>query len=320
MNKEVEVLIISNSMDFTTDLICIELNKRNVKYVRLNRDMFNKYKIKVDIENISMFIGINEEEYIISDKNLVSIYYRAPVFLRENFTKYINMEKQLYRSQWMSFMRNLSIFENCRWVNNPNSTFTAEDKLLQLKKAKEIGFNIPNTLLVNSLDYLDIKDEEQYVVKSLDTVLLKHNNKESFAYTNIISGKELKKSRLDIAPIIFQKYISGKTDIRATVIGNKIIPLKIEKNNIGINGDWRLEKENVEYSAIKLPEEIEKKCIKIVETFKLSFGGIDLVEKNGKYYFIEINPTGEWAWLNEKSNSRIDKAICDYLLKKDVEQ
>ena len=320
MNKEVEVLIISNSMDFTTDLICIELNKRNVKYVRLNRDMFNKYKIKVDIENISMFIGINEEEYIISDKNLVSIYYRAPVFLRENFTKYINMEEQLYRSQWMSFMRNLSIFENCRWVNNPNSTFTAEDKLLQLKKAKEIGFNIPNTLLVNSLDYLDIKDEEQYVVKSLDTVLLKHNNKESFAYTNIISGKELKKSRLDIAPIIFKKCISGKTDIRAKIIRNKIIPLKIEKNNIGINGDWRLEKENVEYSAIKLPEEIEKKCIKIVETFKLSFGGIDLVEKNGKYYFIEINPTGEWAWLNEKSNSRIDKAICDYLLKKDVEQ
>ena len=47
MNKEVEVLNISNSMDFTTDLICIELNKRNVKYVRLNRDMFNKYKIKV---------------------------------------------------------------------------------------------------------------------------------------------------------------------------------------------------------------------------------------------------------------------------------
>ena len=64
MNKEIEVLIISNLMDFTTDLICIELNKRNVKYIRLNRDMFNKYKIKIDIESTSMLDEINEEEYI----------------------------------------------------------------------------------------------------------------------------------------------------------------------------------------------------------------------------------------------------------------
>lgn len=47
-------------MDFTTDLICIELNKRNIKYIRLNRDMFNKYKIKVDIENTSILVKINE--------------------------------------------------------------------------------------------------------------------------------------------------------------------------------------------------------------------------------------------------------------------
>lgn len=318
MNREIEVLIISHSMDFTTDLICIELNKRNVKYIRLNRDMFNKYKIKVDIENISMLIEINEEEYIISDRSLISIYYRAPVFLRENFNENLDIEKQLYRSQWMSFMRNLSIFENCRWVNNPNSTFKAEDKLLQLKRAKEIGFDIPYTLLVNSLDYLNIKDEEQYVVKSLDTVLLKQKNKESFAYTNIISGEELKKSRLDIAPIVFQKYIDNKTDIRVTVIGNKIFPVRIEKNDIGIKGDWRLEKEKVEYNVMMLPKEIEEKCVKIVETFKLAFGGIDLIESNGKYYFIEINPTGEWAWLNEKNNCRIDEAICDYLLMKEV--
>lgn len=318
MNKEIEVLIISNLMDFTTDLICIELNKRNVKYIRLNRDMFNKYKIKIDIESTSMLVEINEEEYIISDRSLISIYYRAPVFLRENSNETLDIEKQLYRSQWMSFIRNLSIFENCRWINNPNSTFKAEDKLLQLKKAKEIGFDIPYTLLVNSLNYLNIKDDEQYVVKSLDTVLLKHDNKELFAYTNIISGKELKRSRLDIAPIIFQKYIDNKTDIRVTAIGSKIIPVRIEKNSIGIKGDWRLEKENIEYNAMKLPKEIEEKCVKILETFKLEFAGIDLIESNGKYYFIEINPTGEWAWLNEKSNCRIDEAICDYLLMKDV--
>ena len=316
--KMIEVLIISNSMDFTTDFICIELEKRNVNYIRINRDMFNKYKISIDMQNMKMEIEINNKKYIILNENLISIYFRAPVFLRENSHNTLSLEEQLYRSQWMSFIRNLSIFENCRWVNNPNATFKAENKLLQLKKAKEIGFNIPYTLLVNSVDYLDINDDERYIVKSLDTVLLKNGNKESFAYTNIIKGKKIKKARLDIAPIIFQKYVENKIDIRATVIGDRVNPVEIKKNNNGIKGDWRLEKENVEYIPIKLPIDIENKCIKIVKEFGLAFGGIDLIESDGNYYFIEVNPTGEWAWLNEKSNWRIDKAICDYLLQKGV--
>ncbi len=40
---------------------------------------------------------------------------------------------------------------------------------------------------------------------------------------------------------------------------------------------------------------------------------MDLILHNGIYYFIEVNPTGEWAWLVNKTGLRIDKAICDYL-------
>ena len=33
-----------------------------------------------------------------------------------------------------------------------------------------------------------------------------------------------------------------------------------------------------------------------------------------KYYFIEVNPTGEWGWLSSGCNIPIEKAIVEELL------
>lgn len=44
---------------------------------------------------------------------------------------------------------------------------------------------------------------------------------------------------------------------------------------------------------------------------KLQFGGIDLIYMKDTYYFIEVNPTGEWGWLLNSAGMRIDIAIVD---------
>jgi glutathione synthase/RimK-type ligase-like ATP-grasp enzyme len=110
-----------------------------------------------------------------------------------------------------------------------------------------------------------------------------------------------------------QRKFHCKHTPRVTVIGEKVFAVKIMKNGIGIAGDWRKEKENVDFIRVDLPEDIKRKCIQIVSELGLLFGVIDLILHNDKYYFIEVNPTGEWAWLINKSGLEIDKAICYYL-------
>ena len=43
--SDVNFLILSNMYDFSTDLICYELERRGQKYLRLNRDRFSEYKL-----------------------------------------------------------------------------------------------------------------------------------------------------------------------------------------------------------------------------------------------------------------------------------
>lgn len=309
MNK-IDVLIISTKYDFSTDYICIELHKRKSKYLRINRDEFKNYNVIFNINEEYLEIQIDDKKYFIN-KDLKSVYYRAPTYFRETYMKQFSTEEQLYNSQWMSFIRNLTLFEDALWVNSPNDTFKAENKLLQLKYAKDIGFLIPHTIVTNNNDYKFSNDK---AIKSLDTALFTIKNKEAFLYTNIMSYDEYNQFDISLCPIVIQESLHPKIDYRVTVINEKVYAVKIIKNKEGIYGDWRQEKNDVDFLFVQLPFDIELKCIEILKKFNLTFGGIDLIYCNNNFYFIEVNPTGEWAWLVNDSNLKIYEGICNCLI------
>jgi glutathione synthase/RimK-type ligase-like ATP-grasp enzyme len=310
--KQTEILVIASTLDFTSDYVCLELKKRGMNYLRINRDEFDKYEIQFDINRMLLSIQIEGVNYFFDKNSLKAIYYRAPIYLRDIYQPNIGVEEQLFRTQWTAFIRNLSIYENIIWLNNPVATFKAENKLLQLKYANKIGFLYPKTLVSNT-NILQLDRDSDYIVKSLDTALLRTDEKEAFIYSSVIKGSEILLSNLKVSPVVIQEYISPKTDVRVSVIANKVYAVKIVQNNMGIDGDWRLQKHGLSYIPIVLPNDIEQKCIQLVRDLGLAFGGIDLIESEGNYYFIEVNPTGEWAWLVDAADLRIYEGICDYL-------
>ena len=310
MNK-IEYLILSSSIDFSTDLICYELHKRNKRFLRLNRDYFRKYEILCSLQESTMFVKIDEMEYSISNDTIKGIYFRAPVFLRSH--KKYNLNEQLYRSQWSSFIRNLISFDKAKWINHPVSTYQAENKMYQLKCAKEIGLNVPKTYIGNVLPQ-HISSCTNYIVKSLDTALFYIDSQELFTYSSIVNGEELLDANIKDAPIILQECLEDKQDLRVTVVGDKLFSISITNKGKNIYGDWRkISKNDLVYKEINLPKDIATKILKLMKQLGLVFGGVDLAVMDNKYYFIEVNPTGEWGWLSSGSDIPVDKAIVDEL-------
>ena len=309
--NKIEYLILSSSIDFSTDLICYELHKRNKRFLRLNRDYFRKYEILYSLQESTMFVKIDEMEYSISNDTIKGIYFRAPVFLRSH--KKYNLNEQLYRSQWSSFIRNLISFDKAKWINHPVSTYQAENKMYQLKCAKEIGLNVPKTYIGNVLPQ-HISSCTNYIVKSLDTALFYIDSQELFTYSSIVNGEELLDANIKDAPIILQECLEDKQDLRVTVVGDKLFSISITNKGKNIYGDWRkISKNDLVYKEINLPKDIATKILKLMKQLGLVFGGVDLAVMDNKYYFIEVNPTGEWGWLSSGSDIPVDKAIVDEL-------
>lgn len=310
--NDIEYLIVSSSIDYSTDLVCIELHEQKKNYLRLNRDKFGEYEILFSLQDRKMTVKMVDEYYTIRNDKLKGVFFRAPVFLRSH--KKYNINEQLYRSQWSSFIRNLIVFEKAKWINHPVKTYCAENKLYQLQCAQNVGLLTPKTFVGNVLPK-GIDPTKRYIVKSLDTALFYDELKEYFTYSSVVSGKELLESNIKDAPIILQEFLDDKLDLRVTVIGNKLFPIGITKNGENIYGDWRKNsKDNLQYAIKSLPDDISSKIIELMNKLELSFGGVDLAFSKGKYYFIEVNPTGEWGWLSQYSDIPLEKVIVNELV------
>lgn len=311
--NEIQTLILSSSIDYSTDLICIELEKRNIQYLRINRDQFQLFEITLNIDMLVMKIVVCNKTYIFRNQDTNAIYFRAPVFLRTMNKRFL-LEEQVYKSQWNAFIRNLIVFDKIKWINNPVNTYRAENKIYQLAKAKEIGLRIPKTIVSNISPQL--LSNKKYVIKSIDTAIFNEENTEMFMYTTIMTGEEIQNSDLSLAPVFLQEYLEDKVDMRITYVSGETYPVRILSNNKGINCDWRkLNKDELQYIPCQIPVKIDIMIQKLMQKLKLEFGGIDLIESKGDIYFIEVNPTGEWGWLESNTNLKIDKAIVDSLLK-----
>ena len=59
--------------------------------------------------------------------------------------------------------------------------------------------------------------------------------------------------------------------------------------------------EKIQYDDEDISESLHLMCLELLKELGLTFGAIDLVEAQGHMYFIEVNPTGEWGWLNRAS-------------------
>lgn len=303
-------LIISSIYDFSVDLVIQELEERNADYLRINKESLSQYAININPVKKELNIsgkGINRKI-----TKVKSIWFRQAVFLRNTPSKSLSLEEQLSRSQWSAFLRSLMLFEDSFWMNWPASTYAAESKPYQLMIASEVGFKVPETEIGNSFINSKITDSK-VIVKSLDTVLLQDGDDCLFTYTSDVEPSELIKDHIGSAPLTVQHYINQKTDIRVTIIGDEIFAVKITSNGAGIDHDWRLtQRELIEYTDISLPDNLVASCRLFMKRLNLRFGAIDFIESNGEYYFIEINPTGEWGWLSNESR-KIEKNIADTL-------
>ena len=236
------VLILSGLYDFSTDLVALQLQRRGVPFVRLNREQLSEHRLTLDPFTPSLTISGPVGAHVIG-ADLRAIWFRQPVFLRNTPPTPLTPDEQLERSQWSAFLRGLCVFQHVAWMNHPQSTYIAELKPYQLSIAAECGFCVPPTIVTNDASRIRRAFRQRFVVKSLDTVLLRDADDCLFTYTTVTSGRELSDEAVAAVPLLAQHVLNPKRDLRVTVVGRDVFAVQILSGGNGIGGDWRVHSE-----------------------------------------------------------------------------
>jgi glutathione synthase/RimK-type ligase-like ATP-grasp enzyme len=301
------ILIVTHREDYTSDFVINKLNQRNIKYKRFNCE---------DIVNNNYKIDNNFKLEFDGEANFGSVWFRRTKL--PNIDNQ-NLEERVYLlNEYESLLKNLFSTIDAKWLSNPFSIYQAENKLYQLKVATSLGFKIPNTLVTNSKE--DLKkfyfgNSKAIIIKPLSQSRIYNDNETEFIFTNILKEKHIEElDKYDLTPCIFQEEIEKSIELRVTVVGENVFTAGINSQIFeATKTDWR--KEKLEFYTEEIPNEIKEKCISLVKKLNLKFGAIDLIkDKKGNYIFLEINPNGQWAWIESETGLKISDSIINELL------
>lgn len=198
----------------------------------------------------------------------------------------------------------------------------AENKQLQLQVARELGLDIPRTLTTN--DPAAVRDfakscESGMVTKMLSSFAIYDEGKELVVFTNVVKPEDLEDlSGLSLCPATFQELVPKSLEIRVTVVGRCVLSASIDSQvSTRATHDWRRDGVRMlpDWRHYQLPLDVEQKILRLMDYFSLNYGAIDLIlTPDGKHVFLELNPCGEFFWLERSPGLPISDAIADVLL------
>jgi hypothetical protein len=212
----------------------------------------------------------------------------------------------------------------CRWLpGHPQAIQRAQLKASQLRLAAELGFELPPTLVTNSREeFLDFYNQHngnivsKLVGPAFDWTLAEAAR--VIRYTEVVSKRDVGYAdSIQYCPMILQAYVPKRLELRITVVGRQVFAAEIHSQQTHhTRHDWRrYDLSNTPHFPHDLPLEVERRCLRLVERLELCYGAIDMVlTPDGRYVFIEINPTGQYLWIEDEAGLPISAAICDFLM------
>ncbi|PYI94413.1 MAG: hypothetical protein DME97_02870 [Verrucomicrobia bacterium] len=318
------ILIISNKWDVTVDFVVLELQKRKHSYVRLNTEDLVSNRVLINAPDISITFE-NERHRIDLVRDVGAVWNRRPGFPFDEISKTDRPSQgvQLFiTDQWRMLRYGLTAAADIAWVNPPDAELRAESKVHQLVLARKLGFAVPETLFTNDPDAIRAfasRRDGRVIAKAMYTPLIEEEDQDRFIFTSKLEMPCAKDdASIALCPFIVQERITPKTDYRVTVIGDVVIAARIESNSgRSVDLDWRTQKDGLSFVECKLPPRIAALCNSYVKASGLFFGAIDLVERDDTFFFLEINPNGEWGWLQKPMGLPIAERLCDLLVSLD---
>jgi MvdD family ATP-grasp ribosomal peptide maturase len=199
----------------------------------------------------------------------------------------------------------------------------ASHKPLQLKVARAAGLETPETLISNSPEAVRrfVGGRSGGVVTKMMTsfAVFDEQGAEQVVFTTPISDADLVDlDGLHYCPMMFQERIPKKLELRTTIVGDRVFTASIDPRLEERAGeDWRRAGTELveQWQQYTLPSDVEAKLLKLMDALNLNYGAIDIiVTPDERHVFLEINPAGEFFWLELAPGFPISGALADVLL------
>ena len=307
------VLLVTVSYDVAPEYVSASLDRLGVPHFRLDTDRFPA-EIQATYDP-KVGVTFSDADQSIRGEQIRSVWYRrmrSPILPR-------NLDcgtRDFCERESRAFLEGvLASLPADRWLSLPAAVARAERKPYQLAVAARLGFDIPATVVTNDEAVVRAASKRnQLVAKAVSSGYVRSPEGNRAIFTSAVSPDDIAQlDGLSMAPVTFQEMVRKVSDIRVTVVGEDVFAAEIlSQDRESSRVDWRATDDpQLEHRRHDLPHEVVDQCQQLVGDLGLGFGAIDFaLTEDGSYVFFEINPNGEWLWIEDQLGFPISDAIA----------
>jgi glutathione synthase/RimK-type ligase-like ATP-grasp enzyme len=215
----------------------------------------------------------------------------------------------------------LRSLDHVLWMNNLDAHRAANFKPVQLQAASQVGLCVPRSLITNDPDAVRQFYQEtdgNLIYKTLHGGGIAGGGTVAHAiYTSRVSPQSLEHlERVRMTAHYFQVEVEKFLELRVTVIGNQVLAVAIESQHCEATKlDWRVSFPDLRFAPSTLPSVVEERCRALVRTLGLTYGALDFIlTPDAEYIFLEINPGGQYEFLEQKTQLPFSATIAEVLM------
>lgn len=315
------VLIVSNRHDAHVPLVTRHLEAFGASFFVLNTETFGDQVTGSGVVGSTNRLRLYSGAVTIDLREVLSTWYRRPEM--PAMARLVDREAQRFaQEEQKAFLDGLLASLECEWLSHPSAIRDAGHKLRQLEVAKAIGFTVPPTLI--SQTPREILEFRTSVGRPLAAKLIAKGPprattpaEQYVVFTQRLADEDLQDTAaLGACAALYQPYIDKQFELRVTVVGKEVFTCRIDSQATErTRVDWRnYDLANTPHSAFGLDDKTKELCLKLVRHFGLNFAAIDLIcTPSDEIVFLEINPNGQWGWIQELTGLPIAEAHARFL-------
>ncbi len=318
------VLIVTHSEDNEcVDMVTRALERRGVRAFRFDTDRFpGAIDVRVRVGAAGRSVEIGRDGQVVELGDLKAAWHRRLAVGKaipdtlERQVRAASVEES--RRVVHGLLASLSCFVLDPW----NRIRLGETKQLQLELARAVGLDVPRTLVTNDPAAVRAFWDEcggRVVGKMMASFAIHEDGREKVVFTNPIAESDLAAlDGLRLCPMTFQEKLEKSLELRATIVGRRVFTAAIDSNAMERSKtDWRREGLALigSWKPHALPPDVERGLLAVMDALGLNYGAADFViTPEGRHVFLEVNPAGEFFWLERENRFPISEALADVLL------
>lgn len=321
------LLILSSKADEHVPLLLPHLERRGARVRWVDPGDFPRsatIALRYDAEGLSRAVATYDDEAL-DLAEVTAVWYRRPSAPSIDDAVTAPDHRRCITDVSEALLLGISdTLGDARWLpGTPRAELAASNKVEQLSRAHRYGLRTPRTLITNDPAELSRFYEECEGRVITKPVRYLHGVRDADGSARVffarpLSRRDLQNARaLRYAPMILQEYVPKESELRVTVVGDRIFAAGIDSQaSRASRDDWRhYDLDRAGFGVHQLPESVERACAELVRGYWLRYGAIDLVlTPEGEYVFLELNPNGQWGFIEYLTGMPIADAIADELL------